>query len=283
MRGHLYNENYLAMLCALVVPLAIVQMVLPSQSRWSRVLAGVLVLAFLSLIVLSECRTAVVAVGIAIPCLLISLFQGSRPIRGLRRLAALRPVALGAGLLAIGAAALLFLYQLKPASASGRIFLWRISVSIFGDHPVWGVGFGKLPHYMGLYHGKYFEGGAATPAETFIPSILESAFNQYLEVAVEFGLVGLLIWTPFWCLILRHTWTGLSRAPLAPGQSPDPSEQRRKIRSFQPAGYAGSVLVYLLMSTFYDPNRALVMALIFTFCLAAMVSENHQQGVEDSG
>lgn len=82
-------------------------------------------------------------------------------------------------------------YLLKPASASGRVFLWIIGVDAWLEHPWTGVGWEKVAGAIGLAQERYF---AAHPDSVFaaVAGCPEYAFNEYLQLAIAFGAGGLL-------------------------------------------------------------------------------------------
>jgi O-antigen ligase len=164
------------------------------------------------------------------------------------------------------------LYQIRPVSAQGRLLIWRVSLSIFSDYPVLGVGFGQLPHYLGVYHGRFFEKGTATLTERMLPNLFFDSFNEYLRVAVEHGLLGLAFWVPFWVVILLAAWQPIGRASDLMWESGGTCDLR------QPhpltLGLSGFVLIFMILSFFYFPSDVLIFSVLFVFCLAGLVSEN---------
>lgn len=84
---------------------------------------------------------------------------------------------------------------LKPTasdieSSNIRLQLWSVSVEIFADHPWFGVGLWNFPKYM----HRYLPPGA--DLDFVVPH------NTYLEVAVELGSVGLLLFVALLALSL---------------------------------------------------------------------------------
>lgn len=89
-------------------------------------------------------------------------------------------------------AVMAFLYVLKPNSALGRIFLWRIGFDAWMDNFWNGVGWDKVAGAIGNAQERYF----TTHPDSVFASVAgcpEFAFNEYLQIAIAFGVVGLAI------------------------------------------------------------------------------------------
>lgn len=158
---HLLNKNFLGMLCALTIPLWMCLLrdgACRDQGWRFRILFWTSSALLVSTVYLTNCRTAWVSLILIVPVLVLSAWWPDR----LRRLGRW-PISLKLGSVAALALAMVplawTLYQIRPVSAQGRLLIWRVSLSIFSDYPVLGVGFGQLPHYLGVYHGRFFEEG----------------------------------------------------------------------------------------------------------------------------
>jgi O-antigen ligase len=81
----------------------------------------------------------------------------------------------------------------KDKPESTRIRLWQTSIAMIKDSPVWGVGLGG----WGVLFDKYKVEGAY--AATCHPH------NDYLNVAVNTGLLGLLAYLSIWAVFLYST------------------------------------------------------------------------------
>ncbi|MCI9607336.1 MAG: O-antigen ligase family protein [Muribaculaceae bacterium] len=96
-------------------------------------------------------------------------------------------------------AALACAYYLKPASAIGRLFLWRTELSACAESPLTGVGWNHVAGAIGKAQEAYF---TARPDSSFseVAGSPEYAFNEFLQIGIAFGLpaaalfMGLLIW-----------------------------------------------------------------------------------------
>lgn len=96
------------------------------------------------------------------------------------------------------------LFLLKPDSAKGRLFMWKISCQAVAESPLAGHDVGDFAGAYGEAQEKYFAKGNYEPWEEYVAGSPEYAFNEYLRVAVEWGLVvmvGLLLMVTV-CLIV---------------------------------------------------------------------------------
>ncbi|MDD2595858.1 MAG: O-antigen ligase family protein [Bacteroidales bacterium] len=85
-----------------------------------------------------------------------------------------------------------FAYNFKQDSADGRVFMWKIASTIISENPITGVG-------IGAYCGEYAKAQAnyfiTNPSSDFIhvAGAPEFGFNEYLQIGVELGLLGMLL------------------------------------------------------------------------------------------
>ena len=98
-----------------------------------------------------------------------------------------------------------YLYSLKPASADGRLLIWTISYPQIFEHPIFGGGIGFFKENYSIWQATYFGSNLDSPmlSNTSISSIagyVRLAYNKYLEIFLEQGLVGLILFLSiFYC------------------------------------------------------------------------------------
>ncbi|MDE6215116.1 O-antigen ligase family protein [Bacteroides sp.] len=92
----------------------------------------------------------------------------------------------GGGCLLVLAGFLLF--TLKPDSARGRLFMWRMSCLAIAEKPLTGHGAGSFAAAYGDAQEAYFAAGGFEPWEERVAGSPEYAFNEYLQAAVELGI-----------------------------------------------------------------------------------------------
>lgn len=103
------------------------------------------------------------------------------------------------------------IYQLKKNSADGRALIWKTTMKMIPKHPM-GVGLG---HFSGTYGEKqaaYFASGNFSDQEELVAGNPEYAFNEYLQIIAEFGVVpALILFAAFIALI----YVGIKRKAIA--------------------------------------------------------------------
>ena len=95
-------------------------------------------------------------------------------------------------------------YQLKRNSAEGRLSIWQVSTNMIKDKPILGYGInGFQANYM-EYQGAYFQDN---PGSQFshLADDNRYAFNEFLKLLVEMGVVGLFLWIAMLYLLLFKT------------------------------------------------------------------------------
>jgi tetratricopeptide (TPR) repeat protein len=94
------------------------------------------------------------------------------------------------------------LFFLKKDSASGRAFIWKIALQTVKENP-FGVGLGNFGGSYGDAQAAYFASGAGTEREKYVAEGVEYAFNEYLQICIETGIVPFLIFLAFVVCVLR--------------------------------------------------------------------------------
>jgi O-antigen ligase/tetratricopeptide (TPR) repeat protein len=297
MKGLFYNVNHFGMYIALNIPLAVVLISERKKEFLTRLLFFSILGLLLVCVILSECRTVYVA--LALTLLLMLLIRYGHIFKSVY-LRSSRYILFAWGLISVitlGTAAF-FIYYLKPLSAVGRILVWKVSLQMFSEFPVLGVGFNNFSRLYNLYQGRFFSQGLGTEMERLSASPISYAFNDYLEGAVEFGILGFVIFALFWYLIMRSAWEVFRRFHIVRGRKAMSDKREKSVEAEAPPeladsqvpvrtsdrtkldkdsltfGMAGLVMLYMIMSFFYYPSRIIPIYIIFNICLACVVSEN---------
>jgi tetratricopeptide (TPR) repeat protein len=97
------------------------------------------------------------------------------------------------------------LYRLKPASADGRLLVWKLELQTLFAHPL-GVGLGNFSGAYGRTQAAYFAEGGGTERERFVAGNPEYAFNEFLQVGIESGILGLILLLALLALCVRTMW-----------------------------------------------------------------------------
>lgn len=86
----------------------------------------------------------------------------------------------------------MMVFHLKKDSANGRLFMWKISCQAIAESPLTGYGHGNFASAYGSAQEAYFAQGDYQEWEELVAGSPEYAFNEYLQVAVEWGIPTLL-------------------------------------------------------------------------------------------
>ena len=135
-------------------------------------------------------------------------------------------------------------YYLKKDSADGRFLIWKISSQVIARHP-FGVGLGNFAGSYGEQQAAYFASGAGSDQERQVAGSPDYGFNEYLQIGVEYGILGLLLFT---AIICRAIYTGI------------------KIKRYAVVGSLGALLIFAFMSY---PFSILPFVIVFVFLLAS--------------
>ncbi|WP_372775263.1 O-antigen ligase family protein [Mangrovibacterium sp.] len=149
------------------------------------VVIGLVVIAMA--VFLSGSRTGVLA--ILISTLLFLLFQTSitGKFQKLKHYKLL--IALSLTLISIGSFAL---YYQKKDSANGRFLIWKVSSEMIKDKPVLGQGYGAFQAKYMDYQAEYFKNNSDSKYAQLADNA-KHPFNEFIKVAVEFGIVVLIV------------------------------------------------------------------------------------------
>lgn len=98
-----------------------------------------------------------------------------------------------AAILIVAGMTSLALYQLKPESAQGRLFIYKITLGMCKDHPITGTGFNTFAREYNLHQAGHFASGAGSDTEKWLAGTNQVAFNEYLQITAETGLIGLML------------------------------------------------------------------------------------------
>ncbi len=135
------------------------------------------------------------------------------------------------------------MYSLKKDSADGRMLIWKNTITAIAENPG-GVGIGNFAGTYGKQQAGYFQSGRGTEQEKLVAGNPEYAFNEYLQIGLETGLAGLL-------LFLLIAGIAVAKAI--------------KYKQFATLGALFSLLIFASMSY---PFSVLPFLIVFVFLLA---------------
>lgn len=148
-------------------------------------------------------RTAWIAAIIG--CLLVVLFD-TKAIAKLKDFKKQHPgevIPLAAIITVLFMGSIYGIFHLKKDSANGRLFMWKITALAIRESPVQGVGLGGFPAAYAQAQMDYFKSGKGSETEKQVAGSPEYAFNEYLRIFLEQGIVGGILFLLLTVLIIR--------------------------------------------------------------------------------
>ena len=82
-------------------------------------------------------------------------------------------------------------YHWKKDSADGRLLMWKVAIQAVLEYPWQGVGWKNVAGAYGDAQEGYFASGVATEQEKHVAGAPEYVFNEYLQVAMAWGVPAL--------------------------------------------------------------------------------------------
>lgn len=85
-------------------------------------------------------------------------------------------------------------YYMKKDSADGRFLIWNVATHAIMEQPLKGYGWNNVAGVYGEMQEKYFASqDTFTEQEAFVAGAPEYVFNEYLQVAIAWGIPMLLV------------------------------------------------------------------------------------------
>ena len=132
------------------------------------------------------------------------------------------------------------MYKLKKDSADGRTFIWKNTIELIKQNPL-GVGIGNFSGSYGHVQAAYFESGKGTEDEKRVAGNPEYAFNEYLQICAEQGIIVFIL---FICIVGYSLYIGVKRKKIAATSS------LLALLIVAGASYPFSVLPFLIVLVF---------------------------------
>jgi O-antigen ligase len=189
------NANVLAGYLVFIIPLAlgILMANLQNLQNVEKIIFGVSIICMTLILILSQSRGAVIALGFSLIGLILLLWKRGWILIAVSVLGAFLAASL------FGFTQLLSMLS-SPGSiigtTEGRVEIWSRAISIIHDFPLTGVG-------MGLFGPV---GDPLYPLSSYAPGIVPHAHNLLLQVGVDLGIPGLIAWLAIWLLISYCAW-----------------------------------------------------------------------------
>lgn len=95
---------------------------------------------------------------------------------------------------------IILFYKFNASSIAGRFLIWKISIQHYLSTPIFGDGFGSFSGNYNKWQAKYFLDTPTKLNSTIfglqsknLAAWVRMAYNEYLEILAETGIIGLLI------------------------------------------------------------------------------------------
>ncbi|MBN1118636.1 MAG: O-antigen ligase family protein [Bacteroidales bacterium] len=86
-----------------------------------------------------------------------------------------------------------YLYHFKSTSANGRMLIWKITTQKIKEKPFVGVGLSRFEAEYNNWQAEWFSFGNGSDNEKMLAGNVKFAYNEFLEILSETGLIGLVV------------------------------------------------------------------------------------------
>lgn len=147
--------------------------------------------------------------------------------------------------------------QLGSEFTSGRrAAIWKYTIPMIKDHPLLGSGIGSFKYNSLRYQAKFFDQGDNRVIYPY--GVADKAHNEYLQLAAELGIIGLII---FIWLMFAYFYYGLKIL----------KREKERYKQGVIIGLMGSVMAFLIDSIFWFPLHHSFTSSLFWLCLGLLV------------
>lgn len=215
--GSFFNPGPYSGYLAIILPICLHQWLSGKQNRsdWcyktKKYISGIVCLLIICVLPAGMSRSAWLAAGIS--CIWVyglhaGWWQNWKEIYSVYRK---KIIIGGVGVITISLLLVWGLFLLKPVSAGGRFFMWKISCRAIEERPLLGYGIGQFAQAYGDAQENYFSQNNFECWEEQVAGSPEYAFNEYLQLAIEIGIplaicVCFVIVLCFWIGIRNARW-----------------------------------------------------------------------------
>jgi O-antigen ligase len=163
-----------------------------SQKLLFRIFYLILMAFMLSLLIINGSRGAFLALLIAaIVILTIYLVQKNSLLRYYLQRQWICSMLLGCAVISLSIISII-LFNINPESAKGRIMITKISLPMFFENPLMGIGYGNYSKYYLDYQAKFYS-YPENQNMAYKAANLKQAHNEFLEIFCETGIIGGII------------------------------------------------------------------------------------------
>lgn len=185
--GSFFNPGPYSGYLAMILPVCLYQWLVCGR-RGGRVVAGGVMLLIFCVLPAGMSRSAWLAAGVSCLCVYAWHMDWTDKFRLLWQQQRQRVVMVVVGGFCVLLLAGYLLFVLKPDSARGRLFMWKITCRAIAEKPLTRYGIHNFAAAYGNAQETYFAAGDYEPWEERVAGSPEYAFNEYLQAAVELGI-----------------------------------------------------------------------------------------------
>lgn len=193
--GSFDNPAGFVVVLSLGFPMGLFLLAKAKKIEWYLTVASLIVIAVA--VFFSGSRTGMLAIIISSGVFFLLRTNITDKLRQLKYYKSL--LVLFLGLFICGA---LILYCQKKDSADGRLLVWKVSTEMIKDKPILGYGLGAFHAKYMDYQADYFKNNPDSEFKLLADNV-KHPFNEFIKVAVEFGIAGLAV---ILSVILLVTW-----------------------------------------------------------------------------
>lgn len=166
------------------------------------------------------------------------------------------------GLLSIG------LYQIRPASAFGRLLIWKVSTTIITEYPLFGVGYDRFGQVYNSYQGTYFAEKDREEFEKYVAGNVKQAHNEYIETTAELGIIGFVLFIGVFSTVIFGSIEYFRNSP-----------QEVNLQNIRIASLS-SIAALMISGFFSYPFQILPTQIIFFILLSIITSTGNYIGFQ---
>jgi hypothetical protein len=257
--GAFGNPGAYAGYLAVVSPLVLSVLLAYKRSRKTENLFYFLVVCFVFsvfMLLFSRSRGAWLACGLGCLLVLNDRFLLFRKTLDVLHTPVRKIIAI-AVLLTTGSIGAYALYQFKADSALGRVLVWKVSASTPHGNRLWGNGTDYFEAGYGKWQSDYFATSGGTESKRYVADYVTCAYNDFLEIALEQGVVFLFAFVGLFIFAFR---------------------QKNREKSSLTSGAGASLAAIVVLMCVSYPLKITPIYLHLVFCFA-LLSVNTFKGV----
>lgn len=141
-------------------------------------------------------------------------------------------------------------FVMRPDSILGRLTIYRVSLGIIKDHFLFGTGPGTFSLVYNVYQATFFQTSSPGIKTQLLADNTSEAFNIFIQILVEFGIIGLLLFAYVIWYIIRWYF-------------------KNSYNKMEPIsiGIQGSIACVLVASCLSNPfHSSPILVLVFLLC-----------------